>query len=79
MINFNNLFLWSFFAWVAIGIAWLLPKKVKLIKRIGFVSNAEIIKLAQRGDSEAKRLKRLTTIYIIVGLLVLIPLKLLSK
>lgn len=79
MVNFNVLFLWAFFVWVGAAVVWLLPKKFKLMKRVGMLSNEELYQLAKNGDDEALRLKKHTTIFLVVGAIVLVPLRILSK
>ncbi|WP_151635985.1 hypothetical protein [Noviherbaspirillum aerium] len=79
MINFNYLFAAAFFIWVCVGVIWLFPQKMRLMKRGGMSSSLELNNLADNGDIEAKQLKRKTTVFIVVGLLVLVPLRLMSQ
>ncbi|RJG05528.1 hypothetical protein D3870_05420 [Noviherbaspirillum cavernae] len=61
------------------GLVVLLPRKIKLMKRIGTTDNTDILRLAKTGDSEALWLKRATWIFIVVGIIVLVPFRILSK
>ena len=79
MVTFNYLFLAAVFTWVGVGVLWLFPQKMKLMKRVGVLSSRELNNLAENGDTEAKQLKRKTIVFIVVGLLVLVPLRLLSQ
>jgi len=79
MPTVNLIFISTFFIWIAIGLLWLLPKKIRLMKRVGWISNADVIKLANGGDKEASALKKQSTIYIAIGIVVLVPLIMVSK
>lgn len=79
MVNLNQLFLWAFLVWVGVGLVWLLPKKIRLMKRVGILNNDELIRLAKNGDLGVQQLKRQTTIFIVIGIIVLVPLRILSK
>lgn len=79
MVSLNQIFLWAFSVWVVTGLLWLMPKKLKLMKRVGILNNHELNVLAKNGDIEARRLKRQTTVFVIVGIAVLVPLRILSR
>ena len=78
MANFNELFPWTFLIYIGVGLVWLLPRKIKLMKRLGYQSNAELYRLAKNGDREAILLKKQTTIFLVIGIIVLVPLRILS-
>lgn len=78
-MNLKHVFLWAFFIWGGAGVAWLFPKKYKLMKRVGFLSNDEIIRIAKDGDDEAQRLHKYTKIFMIVGVVFLLPLYVISR
>jgi hypothetical protein len=62
-------------AWIIGGFIWLFPKKLRLIRRVGYgVTNAQLNELAKRGDVEARRLKKLGIGYMALGLLILLVL-----
>jgi len=78
-VTFGNLFLSAGAIWIVLGLVWLLPKKIRLMKRVGWLSNQEIIQLAKNGDIEAQKLRKLGHIYLGIGLAVLVPLQLLAS
>lgn len=78
MVNFNYLFAAAFLIRVGVGVLWLFPQKMKRIRRVGVLNSRELNNLAENGNTEARQLKRKTTVFIVVGLLVLVPLRLLS-
>ena len=53
--------------------------KLKLLKRVGNLNNAQIIQLAKAGDAEAQSLRRKGWWYMGIGLGVLLPLQLLLQ
>ncbi|MCW5654042.1 hypothetical protein [Hydrogenophaga sp.] len=56
--------------WSVAGIAWLLPMKWRLLKRVGFdKSNGFLLELAFKGDHDAQKLHRCTRAYLAVGIL----------
>lgn len=81
MFNFHQLCNWVFFVWLAAGVIFLLPKKIKLMKRAGIKWNnaAELIRLAKEGDLEAQKLRKKSMLFMAIGILVLVPLRLLSR
>ena len=67
-------------AWLVGGLAWLLPRKLALLKRVGMkATNADLIRLAKEGDMEAELLRRDSLRYIWVGVIVFVPLVLLKS
>ena len=67
-------------AWLVDGLAWLLPRKLALLKRVGMkATNADLIRLAKEGDMEAELLRRDSLRYIWVGVIVFVPLVLLKS
>jgi len=67
-------------AWLVGGLAWLLPRKLALLKRVGMkATNADLIRLAKEGDMEAELLRRDSLRYICVGVIVFVPLVLLKS
>ncbi|GGC64604.1 hypothetical protein [Undibacterium terreum] len=77
-LGLENLFIYAFLIWFIVGLAFLLPKKIKLIKRVGNLSNSELANLAKNGDAEVKKLRRLTWFFVGLGILVLLPLRILG-
>ena len=71
------LFFLSLLVWVAVGATWLLPKKLKLMKRVGNLTNDQLIQLAKAGDVEAQSLRRKGWWWLGIGLAVLLPQQLL--
>ena len=70
-----GLLLVSFFVvWLLVGLAWLLPKKLALLRQLGNLSNDELVQKAKGGNIEAKELRRQTWWFVGVGLAVLLPL-----
>ena len=54
--------------WVAAGIVFLVPWKVRLMRRVGrLLSVLQIIALARAGDPEAQALKKASGVYLLVG------------
>lgn len=78
-MNLKHLFLWAFFIWGCAGAVWLFPKKYRLMKRVGFVNNDELIRLAKDGDAEALQLQKYSKIFIVVGISLLAPLYVISR
>ncbi len=74
----RNLYIYAFLIWFFIGLAFILPKKIKLLKRVGNVGNGDLIRLAKNGDTEAVALRRVTWIFVVVGILILVPLRIFS-
>lgn len=72
-MTLSSLFVLSLFAWVFIGVAWLFPKKLKLMKRLGHLTTDEIIQLGKAGDIEVQSLRKKTWWWIGVGLVLLLP------
>ena len=61
------------FSYLALAIIILWPIKLKILKKHDqYLSNTEILKLAEQGDPDAKRLKRLTKNFFIGGIFVAI-------
>jgi len=61
-------FAFAIAAWVAGGIVFLLPKKMRIMKRVGRVlTPVELIELARRGDREARELRRAAGWYALAG------------
>lgn len=77
-LGIGNLYIYAFLIWFLIGLAILLPRKIKLIKRVGNLSNGDLIRLAKNGDAEARELRRLTWIFVGLGVLILLPLRILG-
>ncbi len=67
------LFIATWFIWVAVGVIWLLPQKRALLRRVGNLTNDEVIQLALSGDVEAQRLRRRTRWLFGIGLALLLP------
>ena len=65
--------------WLVAGLVWLLPLKIALVRRVGNVTNDQLVSLAKRGDAEAQRLRRRTWWFIGVGLALLLPLSILNS
>ena len=63
----------TFLCWLVIGLFWLLPKKVALLRRVGNVTNDELIRMAKAGDSEAMKLRTSGKWYLGIGLALLVP------
>lgn len=59
--------------WVLVGILWLLPRKLRLMRRLGNLTPHEIIQRGKDGDIEAKTLHRDSTRFVITGLALLLP------
>ena len=68
----------SFFAasisiWFLVGVAWLLPQKLAIFKRVGNLTSNQLIQLAKAGDIEIQRLRRRTWWYVGIGLFLILP------
>lgn len=59
--------------WLFVGLFWLLPKKLALLRRVGNVSNDELIRMAEGGDAEAKKLRALGKWYLSIGFVLIVP------
>jgi hypothetical protein len=58
----------AIFGWVVLGVVWLLPKKLALVKRVGpRATNDDLVRLAKAGDTEAQELRKLTWYYMGLG------------
>lgn len=66
------LFSATFVLWVIIGAVWLLPQKIALLRRVGNLTNAELIALAKTGDKEAQRLWHRGRWYCGIGLVLIL-------
>jgi hypothetical protein len=60
--------------WIAVGLIWLVPRKVKLIMRLGSGPDSDIARAAKAGDIEAQRFRRDGLWYLVLGLAVMLPL-----
>ena len=67
------LFVATWVALIVAGLVWLLPLKRSLLKRVGNLTNDELIRLAKSGDIEAQRLRKRTWWFIGVALALLFP------
>jgi hypothetical protein len=67
------LFIATWFIWVAVGAIWFLPQKRALLRRVGNLTNDELIQLARSGDVEAQRLRRRTWWFMGIGLALFLP------
>jgi hypothetical protein len=72
-MTLQSLFFFSFAVWLAIGAAWLFPKKLRLMKRLGHLTSGEIIQLGKAGDEEVQSLRKWTWWWLGVGWVVLLP------
>jgi hypothetical protein len=66
-------FVASLLVWLSVGLIWLLPRKLRLMRRLGHLTPDEIIQRGKDGDVEAKKLHRDTIWFVAVGLIVLLP------
>ena len=66
-------FIATILCWVLVGLIWLFPKKIALQRRVGNVTNDELIRLANAGDPEAKKLRMLGKWYLGIGLALMVP------
>ena len=57
-MTLSSLFFISLTVWVAIGAVWLLPMKLKLMKRLGHLTADEIIEIGKAGDAEVQSLRK---------------------
>ena len=58
----------TFFVWTVLGIVWLRPKRLAILKRVGrSATNDDLIRLAKAGDVEAQVLRKLTWYYMGLG------------
>lgn len=78
-MTLKSFFFLSMFVWVAVGAIWLLPMKLKLLRRVGNLNNDQIIQLAKAGDAEAQSLRRKGWWYLGIGLALLLPQQLLLE
>lgn len=72
-MTLSSLFLISLVVWVVIGVLWLLPMKLKIMKRLGHLTADEIIQLGKAGDAEVQSLRKRSWWWIGIGLAVLVP------
>ncbi len=75
----GKLLIATYLIWLLVGVIWLLPKKLRLLRRVGNRTNAELIALAKSGDMEARQLRRLGWWYAGVGLALIVPLQILAE
>lgn len=68
-----SLFFISLVLWIAVGAVWLLPQKMKLVKRLGHLSADKIIQLGKEGDVEVQSLRKKGWVWIAVGMAALLP------
>lgn len=67
------LFVLTLILWVLVGSVWLLPRKFRLMRRLGHLTPQEIIQRGKDGDAEAKILHRDSNRFVIAGLVLLLP------
>lgn len=65
--------------WIVVGLVWLLPRKLRLMRRLGHLTAGEIIQRGKEGDVEARNLHRDTSRFIIFGLMLVLPQVLLGQ
>ena len=68
-----SLFFASVVLWVVVGAFWLLPQKLKLMKRLGHLTANQIIQLGKEGDVEVQSLRKKGWWWIAVGVTALLP------
>ena len=68
-----SLFFASVVLWIVVGAVWLLPQKLKLMKRLGHLTAHQIIQLGKEGDVEVQGLRKKGQWWIAVGVLTLLP------
>lgn len=66
-------FIATWILWIGVGLIWLLPQKRALRRRVGNLTNDELIQLARSGDVESQRLRKRGWWYLGVGLAILLP------
>jgi hypothetical protein len=76
-MSLKSILLCLFALWLVVGMCWLLPKKLALVRRRGNMSNAHFIALAKKGDAEVMHLVKLTRWFLVAGLLIGLPIALL--
>lgn len=59
--------------WIVVGAVWLLPQKLKLMKRLGHLTAHQIIQLGKEGDVEVQSLRKKGRWWIAVGAITLLP------
>jgi hypothetical protein len=79
MLTFKQLYWSGFSFWVLCGMIVLLPRKIRIARRIGSFKYKEISKLVEAGDPDAVKLKRDTRVFVAILLLVLASLRLFVK
>lgn len=68
-MGIDTLFVIGVMTWFGWGVFWLLPRKLKIFKRLGSHLTADqLIQKAKEGDIEIQRLVKDTKIFMIVGL-----------
>lgn len=72
-MTLSSLFVLSLVAWVLVGVAWLFPKKLKLMKRLGHLTADEIIQLGKAGDIEVQSLRKKSWWWMGAGMVLLLP------
>lgn len=74
----GKLLIATYVIWLLVGVVWLLPKKLQLLRRVGNRTNVELVALAKSGDAEARQLRRLGWWWFGVGLALIVPLQILA-
>lgn len=72
-MTLETTFFVSLALWIAGGAVWLLPKKLKLMQRLGHLTADEIIQLGKAGDVEVQSLRNRGWWWFGIGLAVLLP------
>ena len=67
------LFALTLLLWILVGSVWVLPRKFRLMRRLGHLTPQEIMKRGEEGDAEAKILHRDSNRFMIAGLILLPP------
>lgn len=68
-----SFFFASVVLWIVVGAFWLLPQKLKLMKRVGHLTAHQIIQLGKEGDVEVQSLRKKGWWWIATGMTVLLP------
>ncbi|UCV01157.1 hypothetical protein [Acidovorax radicis] len=68
-----SIFFASVVLWIVVGAVWLLPQKLKLMKRLGHLNAYQIIQLGKEGDAEVQSLRRKGWWWIAIGMTALLP------
>lgn len=68
-----HFFIATLIGWVGVGLFWLFPQKLALLRRVGKVTNDELIRLANAGDSDVRIFRKRSFLWIFIGLLLLLP------